>query len=127
MHRKPVIIFWKWYYPYFLQEWGYQAWNLSDGHTINLNTIRRATTQSLARLDEGFFKVRYDRLTPKERNYLQALASFGKGTHRSSEIADKLGVKTQSVAPVRDNLIKKGMIYSPSHGDTELQFHSSIV
>ena len=106
-------------YPYFLQEWGYQSWNLAVGKTIKFEIVRRATEQSLKRLDEGFFQVRFDRLTPKEKGYLQALASFGGGIHRSGDIAEKLGVKSQSVAPLRDNLIKKGMIYSPSHGDVE--------
>ena len=106
-------------YPYFLQEWGYQSWNLSAHNTINLKIVQQATEQSLERLDEGFFRVRFDRLTPKEKEYLQTLASFGRGTHRSGDIADKLGVKSQNVAPLRNNLIKKGMIYSPSHGDME--------
>ena len=106
-------------YPYFLQEWGYQSWNLATSRTITLDIVQEATQESLKRLDEGFFRVRFDRLTPKEKEYLQTLASFGGGNHRSGDIADKLGVKTQSVAPVRNNLIKKGMIYSPAHGDTE--------
>ena len=106
-------------YPYFLQEWGYHAWNLSESKNISLQTVKKATKESLKRLDEGFFRVRFDRLTPKEKEYLQTLASFGSGTHRSGDIADSLGVKHQSVAPLRNNLIKKGMIYSPSHGDTE--------
>jgi hypothetical protein len=106
-------------YPYFLQEWGYQAWNLAGQPTINLDDIKKATKVSLQRLDESFFRVRFDRLTPSEKRYLRALASFGSGSHRSGDIADKLGVKAQSVAPTRSNLIKKGMIYSPTYGDTE--------
>lgn len=104
-------------YPYFLQEWGYQSWNLSDSNTIHFKVAQQATLESLKRLDEGFFRVRFDRLTSKEKQYLQTFASFGGGSHRSGDIAKKLGVKSQSVAPIRDSLIKKGMIYSPSHGD----------
>lgn len=106
-------------YPYFLQEWGYQAWNLSPTSTIDLDVIQQATIESIRRLDESFFRVRFDRLTPREKEYLRALSDLGGGVHRSGNIADKLGVKIQSVAPIRNNLIKKGMIYSPSHGDTE--------
>lgn len=106
-------------YPYFLQEWGYQSWNLANKSTISEEVVKKATEYSLKRLDEGFFRVRFDRLTPKEKIYLRTLASFGSGTHRSGDIAEKLAVKPQSVAPLRNNLIKKGMIYSPSHGDTE--------
>lgn len=106
-------------YPYFLQEWGYQAWNLAKTSPIDLPTITLATKESLCRLDESFFRVRFDRLTPREKEYLHALAILGDGAQRSGDIAEKLNVKAQAVAPIRNNLIKKGMIYSPSYGDTD--------
>jgi hypothetical protein len=105
-------------YPYFLQQWGYEAWNLADGPTIQLADIHQATKRAIRRLDESFFRVRFDRLTPKEKDYLRALAEMGPAPHRSGEIASRLGVKIQSVAPVRDALIRKGMIYSPVYGET---------
>jgi hypothetical protein len=105
-------------YPYFLQEWGYQSWNLAPSPTIDRETVRRATGASIQHLDANFFRVRFDRLTPREKEYLRAMADLGEGPHRSGDIAEHLGVKVQSVAPVRNNLIKKGMIYSPAHGDT---------
>ncbi len=106
-------------YPYFLQEWGYQAWNLATSKKINLDIVKKATEVSLQRLDESFFRVRFDRLTPSEKRYLLALAEFGSGPHRSGDIAEKLNVKPQTVAPTRASLIKKGMIHSPSYGDME--------
>jgi len=105
-------------YPYFLQEWGYQAWNITDQSPIEIADVRRATDESIKRLDANFFRVRFDRLTPREKDYLRALAELGEGPHRSGDVAEQLGVRVQSVAPIRNNLIKKGMIYSPSHGDT---------
>jgi hypothetical protein len=105
-------------YPYFLQEWGYQAWNLADEAPISIATVQQATAESIKRLDANFFRVRFDRLTPREKEYLRAMAELGEGPQRSGEIADRLGVKVQSVAPIRNSLIKKGMIYSPAHGDT---------
>jgi len=69
-------------------------------------------------LDANFFRVRFDRLTPREKDYLRALADLGDTAQRSGDIAEKLHVKVQSIAPVRNGLIKKGMIYSPAHGDT---------
>jgi DNA-binding MarR family transcriptional regulator len=72
----------------------------------------------LQNLDQSFFRVRFDRLTPTEKRYLRAMAEHGPGPHRSGDIADMLGVKVQSVAPLRSGLIRKGMIYSPAHGDT---------
>jgi hypothetical protein len=106
-------------YPYFIQEWGYQAWNISPVSSIDLASACQATTRSISRLDESFFRVRFDRLTPKEKEYLRALADLSIESHRSGDVADKLGVKVQSLGPTRNSLIKKGMIYSPAHGQTE--------
>jgi hypothetical protein len=69
-------------------------------------------------LDAGFFRVRFDRLTPMEKRYLGAMAQLGPGPHRSGDIAERLGKSVTSVAPVRSELIAKSMIYSPAHGDT---------
>lgn len=105
-------------YPYFLQEWGYQAWNLAAHSPIDASVVSRATIAAIKKLDGSFFRVRFDRLTPREKDYMRALAELGPGAHRSGDIADALGVKVQSVAPLRGGLIRKGMIYSPAHGDT---------
>lgn len=105
-------------YPYFLQEWGYQAWNMAKASPISVADVRLAAREAIHRLDQGFFRVRFDRLTPKEREYVQAMARLGPGpTYRSSEVADALGVKVQSLAPRRADIIRKGMIFSPAHGD----------
>jgi hypothetical protein len=105
-------------YPYFLQEWAYQAWNLATRSPIEIGVVHEATRESIRRLDANFFRVRFDRLTPREKDYLRALADMGDATQRSGDIAERLQVKVQSIAPVRNGLIKKGMIYSPAHGDT---------
>ena len=106
-------------YPYFIQEWGYQSWNMAKKSPISASIIKKATGESIKRLDKSFFRVRFDRLTPKEKEYLRAMAELGAGSHRSGDIAELLGVGVQSVAPFRSSLISKGMIYSPAHGDTE--------
>jgi hypothetical protein len=104
-------------YPYFLQEWGYQAWNLAVASPITLQVVHDATAAVIPRLDQNFFRVRYDRLTPSEKNFLRAMAQLGPGATRTSDIADALGVKITSLGPGRAKLIRKGMIYSPAHGD----------
>jgi AAA ATPase domain len=104
-------------YPYFLQEWGYQAWNVAGASPITLPDIRRATPIVIQRLDKNFFRVRYERLTPSEKNFLRAMAELGPGAQRTGDIADMLGVKVNSLGPVRAKLIRKGMVYSPAHGD----------
>lgn len=105
-------------YPYFLQQWGHEAWNLAAHSPIDEAVVQRATVQAIERLDTSFFRVRFDRLTPREKHYLRALAELGSSAARSGDIADMLQVKVQSVAPLRGGLIRKGMIYSPAHGDT---------
>jgi DNA-binding CsgD family transcriptional regulator len=105
-------------YPYFLQEWGYHAWNIADRSPISKGDALASTTAATASLDQSFFRVRFDRLTPREKEYLRAMAELGAGPHRSGDVAEKLGVLVESVAPLRSNLIRKGMIYSPQHGDT---------
>lgn len=104
-------------YPYFIQEWGYQSWNHADHSLITLQHVQSATIKVIPRLDANFFRVRFDRLTPSEKNYLRAMAHLGSGSQRSGDIAVVLGVKINSLGPVRAKLIKKGMIYSPIHGD----------
>ncbi|WP_075217702.1 AAA family ATPase [Mongoliimonas terrestris] len=105
-------------YPYFLQQWSHDAWNICTTDRITEDDVIKANVVSVGELDESFFRVRFDRCTPAEKRYMRALAELGPGPHRSGEIADLLGVKTTSVGPVRGKLIRKGMIYSPQHGDT---------
>jgi hypothetical protein len=107
-------------YPYFLQEWGYQAWNTADNSPIDTEDFESATTAAFKRLDEGFFRVRFDRLTPKERDYVIAMASVGnRGPYRSSDVAEVLGLSMQKLGTRRAGIIHKGMIYSQAHGDID--------
>ncbi len=105
-------------YPYFLQEWGKHAWNIAEASPIKSEHARRATAIALAELDNSFFRVRFDCLTPAEKRYLRAMAELGPGPHRSGDVAHLLNKKVTTVAPTRNNLISRGMIFSPSHGDT---------
>lgn len=105
-------------YPYFLQEWGYHVWNAAEESPVEAELVERVTPSVVKHLDENFFLIRFDRLTPAEKKYLRAMAELGPGPHRSGDIAARLGVKVESVAPRRSGLIAKGMVYSPAHGDT---------
>jgi AAA ATPase domain len=105
-------------YPYFLQEWGSHTWNVAPTSPITEKDVAVATEVALQALDEGFFRVRLDRLTPREREYVRAMAELGAGPHRSGDIANLLGIEVTTAAPLRSGLIRKGMIYSPQHGDT---------
>ncbi len=105
-------------YPYFLQEWGKHVWETASQSPITLDDVKQARASAIAALDESFFRVRFDRLTPSEKRYLRAMAELGAGPHRSGDIAEKLSRSSQSLGPTRASLINKGMIWSPNHGDT---------
>jgi hypothetical protein len=106
-------------YPYFIQEWGYQSWNLAPSSPIDFDTVSKANDESIKKLDESFFRMRFDRLTKSEKKYLRILAELDPEDRTSSNVATRRGVQIRSLAPVRDSLIKKGMIYSPQHGKAE--------
>ncbi len=106
-------------YPFFLQEWGHQAWNIASGNVIELKDAEIATEQALARLDSGFFRVRFDRLAKAEVDYVRAMAALGNGPYKVNDVARRLGMAQNALGPRRASIIKKGMIYSPSYGDID--------
>jgi hypothetical protein len=106
-------------YPYFLQEFGKQTWDLAPGpDAITVDDVERAVPVAVGELDTGFFRVRIDRTTDAERAYLRAMASLGGGgPYPSGEVAQALGKKrTSEVGPTRDSLIKRGLCFSPRWG-----------
>lgn len=105
-------------YPFFLQEWGFQAWNAAPGRIIPASIIPQVSKAAIARLDKNFFKSRMHRMTQREQDYVCAMAALGPGNHRSGDIAEEMGLSVSAAAPIRGTLINKGMIYSPAHGDT---------
>jgi hypothetical protein len=96
-------------YPYFLQEWGKHTWEVAPASPITRHDVASASTLVIAALDESFFRVRFDRLTPSEKKYLHARAELGPGPHRSGDIAAQLGREVTNLAPTRGQLISKGM------------------
>lgn len=105
-------------YPYFLQEWGKHTWDVAPLSPITEQDVVNASDVAIAALDESFFRVRFDRLTPAEKRYLRLMAELGPGPHRSGDIAESLGRNVRSLGPTRAGLIQKGMIWSPTFGDT---------
>ncbi len=103
-------------YPYFLQEWGYQAWNIAPASPITIEDIEKASATAIKRLDRNFFRSRYERLSDSQKVYLYAMAELGPGPHRTGQIAKVLGKSAQQLGPIREALIVGGMIYSPRYG-----------
>ena len=105
-------------YAYFIQEWGYIAWNKAESSPIDVDVIQRMHNEAVEHLDRNFFRVRFDRLTPGEQGYLRALAELGPDPQRSGAVAHILGRESYEVSTIREMLIGKGVIYSPAHGYT---------
>ena len=103
-------------YPYFLQEWGYQAWNTAPVSPIAKEDIARSSEAAIRRLDRNFFRSRYERLSEPQKAYLDAMARCGPGPHRTGDIAKAMGKSSQQMGPTREALIASGMIYSPRYG-----------
>ena len=105
-------------YPYFLQEFGKQAWNVAEGPRISAADVTEAVVLATDDLDRGFFRARIDKTTDAERDYLRAMAALGgPGPYKSGEVSKRMGKKTTQTGPVRDSLIKRGLCHSPRHGD----------
>lgn len=103
-------------YPYFLQEWGYQSWNTAEESPITAKDVDAAGEVAVRRLDQNFFRSRYERLSDPQKAYLRAMAELGPGPHKTGDIAKTIGKQSSQLGPTRDALIISGMIYSPKYG-----------
>ncbi|MBL8544515.1 MAG: ATP-binding protein [Hyphomonadaceae bacterium] len=103
-------------YPFFLQVWGAHCWEAAPASPITLTHAKKASEQAVAALDESIFKVRLARLTDRQKAYARAMAELGPEPANSSDVARLLGLTVAQSAPIRDELIKKGMAYSPERG-----------
>jgi AAA ATPase domain len=107
-------------YPYFLQEFGKQAWDVADGpRRITADDVDRSIPVATAELDDGFFRVRIGRTSDLERSYLRAMAELGSGPARSGDVAALLGKTAPALGPTRDGLIKRSLCYSPRWGEID--------
>jgi hypothetical protein len=104
-------------YPYFIQQFGLQAWDVADGpDRITGDDVRRSIPVALAELDDGFFKVRAGAATRAERRYMLAMAQIGPGPVRTAEVAEVLGREPSAVTPLREGLLKRSLCYVPERG-----------
>ncbi len=103
-------------YPYFLQQYGQEVWNVADGSTITRADARQGVEIGQLALDSGFFRIRWDRATPAEKDYLKAMAVDDDAGSLTGAVADRLHKKINAIGPTRANLINKGLVYSPDHG-----------
>lgn len=103
-------------YPYFIQELGYQSWEMADGNSISLEAVKSASDAYEAKLDSSFFRVRLDRATPLQTAYMRAMAQLGPQPQKASDVAGIMGRDSTQIAPTRAELIDMGLLYTPEHG-----------
>lgn len=104
-------------YAAFVQAYGKETWNMAPGSPITLADVQAAEPVVQAKLDEEFFHVRFEKATPAERRYMAAMADLGDGPYKTGDVAGRLGGRASSSSVHRDSLIKKGLIFSPDHGE----------
>jgi len=103
-------------YPFFIQEWASVIWDSSEGPEITVADADHSYNETLAHLDEGFFKVRIDQLTRTEVQFVKAMANLGDGPYPMADIAKAMGRSQRSLGPARASIIAKGMVFSSDHG-----------
>jgi hypothetical protein len=106
-------------YAAFVQAYGKETWNMAPGSPITLADVQAAEPVVQAKLDEEFFHVRFEKATPAERRYMAAMADLGDGPYKTGDVAGRLGGRASSSSVHRDSLIKKGLIFSPDHGEVD--------
>lgn len=106
-------------YPYFIQELCSTIWTSSDSKCISLETVLECTSLTDIRLDEGFFSVRYDRCTPRQKEFLIAMVRCRELPCTLANVAHYMGRDVSSIGPLRAQLISRGLIYSAARGEVD--------
>lgn len=104
-------------YPHFLQIYADNAWHAASGDRIEVADVTRSLPASEKQIEREIFRPRFNQGTPKERDYLLAMASLGDGPQETLKIAKAAGyAKTSQTAVFRENLLEKHLIYAPDRG-----------
>jgi hypothetical protein len=103
-------------YPYFLQEYGKIVWDLTSESPIDLDAVIYAQQAVEAKLDANFFRVRAERTTELELQYMRAMAELGPEPQQAKDVAALLDRTSEQLGPTRSRLIEKGLLYTPGHG-----------
>lgn len=106
-------------YPYFIQQYGRQAWEQSNTKRITAADVREARPLVDSYLDENFFSGGIGSLSERQKRFVAAMAELGDGPQKMKAIAARLKSKTTDLSPVRDELIRSAVIYPPRRGEVE--------
>jgi hypothetical protein len=103
-------------YPMLLQAIGKHAWNRAENDRITIADAIAAEDDAFADLSKELFLARWQRATPRERDYLAAIAVAGSECS-SADAARVAGFpSTTAAGPARDRLIAKGLLWAPERG-----------
>jgi hypothetical protein len=103
-------------YPFFLQEFGKTVWDEATASPVGADLVRASQVLVEAKLDSSFFRVRAERVTDLELQYLRAMAELGPDPQKAADVARLLLRSSEQLGPTRSRLIDKGLLYTPGHG-----------
>ena len=104
-------------YPYFIQQFCYLI--SKKYKDIDLNIVNEMKSIFFKELDKSFFKVRFDKCTPKEKEFMFAMANCGELPCTVANVAHILNKDLKSISPIRARLINKGLIYATRYGEID--------
>ncbi|WP_297850014.1 AAA family ATPase [uncultured Corynebacterium sp.] len=106
-------------YPYFIQVIGDETWRSSgypgSGTTIEAEQVR-AALEGFNAMRNSFFRARWQKATPAEMSFLQAMAAEGDEPVKRASIAHAMGKQSDGLGVARRSLLNKGLIDTAGHG-----------
>lgn len=103
-------------YPYFLPEHGSESWLEATTSPITEADTIAGGLSAQEHLDTGFYRMRWDRATKAEQDYLRAMAADGDRPSRTADVASRLGRTSKQLSTARQKLTDKGLVYAPEYG-----------
>ena len=106
-------------YPFFIQQMCKIVYDNTDGKIIDITNVELSVKEFFKVLDNGFFKVRYERCSDAEKTFVFAMVDCDKLPCSISNISKYYGKNGKSISPIRAKLIDKGIIYPVKHGELD--------
>ena len=106
-------------YPFFIQEYCKAIWERAEETIITVEDVYNSRPEFEKRLDQSFFKVRFERSTKKEKQFMFAMVKCGDLPCTISNVAAIMGKNVKSISPYRAQLIDKGLIYATAHAEVD--------
>lgn len=98
-------------YPFFIQQLCQIIYQKTEGSLIDIKDVNPAVDSFFRTLDNGFFKVRYERCADSDKKFIFAMVKCGKLPCTISNIAQNLNKSVTSISTTRAQLINKGIIF----------------